>query len=59
MNTEPGTPREASAPELDDRQLEEVVGGFTPDGRQLVITIKDGPAPAGVNAVLADGSVRF
>jgi hypothetical protein len=59
MNTAPETQRETSAPELDDRQLQEAVGGFTPDGRQLVVTIKDGPTASGVNTVLADGSVRF
>ena len=29
MNTQPETPQEIPAPELDDRQLEEVVGGAT------------------------------
>ncbi len=27
-----------------DEEVNRVKGGFTPDGRQLVITIKDGPA---------------
>jgi hypothetical protein len=32
---------------VDEARQDEVKGGFTPDGRQLVVTIKDGPA-AGV-----------
>ena len=29
---------------VDEARQDEVKGGFTPDGRQLVVTIKDGPA---------------
>ena len=28
---------------VDEARQDEVKGGFTPDGRQLVVTIKDGP----------------
>jgi hypothetical protein len=31
---------------VDETQQNEVSGGFTPDGKQLVVTIKDGPAAA-------------